>query len=199
MKRTHIIKIGVLLIFICSLTKGIGQNKYEREYRIKKSQFPQKATDYLENGNFDKKKIKYYFESDSTTQSYEAKLKYQKRRYSLEFSKSGILEDIEIIIEDSFLPKAVGKTIAFKIDSIFKKYRILKIQLQYPNKTDANPLELLRKAKSLDTNVVHNYEILVAARKSDQGYNDYEMLFNQLGRLLTIRKSVPPAYGYILY
>ncbi|UZO79287.1 hypothetical protein NBT05_09920 [Aquimarina sp. ERC-38] len=176
-----------------------GQKKYEREYRIQKTEFPVSAIDYLKQNNFTTCKIKYYLESDSTNQSYEAKFKYKDHRYSVEFNTNGILEDIEVNVDLDWLDKSLQEQIATRLDSLFKKHRILKVQVQYPNTEVENTTVIAKAAKTLDTSILHNYELLVAARKEDEGYSDYELLFDKKGNVLKIRKSVPPAYGYILY
>lgn len=199
MKLSNNYFILIALLFLNCHFKMNGQKKYEREYRIKADQFPDIAIQYIKKGDFNANKIKYYIESDSTRHSFEAKFKYKDRRYSIEFDQRGILEDIEIIVENDFLNKSLEEAINSRLDSMFKRYRVLKIQLQYPNTEAYNPSELLARAKLLKTSVVHNYEILIAARKKNESYNDYELLFDQAGNVLKIRKSVPPAYGYILY
>ena len=186
-----------LLFFLTLIING--QIKYEREFHIKENDFPKKAIDYISASNFDTNKIKYYVEVDSTKKSFEAKFKHRGRRYSLEFDTKGNLEDIEVAVGNEKLGKATKKRIAQYLNSIYKRHRVLKIQLQYTSKSVTDVLQLSALAKKTDTLVTHNYELLVAARKKGEGFSDYELLFDQYGYLLSFRKSVPPAYGYILY
>jgi hypothetical protein len=44
------------------------------------------------------KRVKFYKESDGDKISFEAKFKYKKQHFSVEFFASGVLEDIEILI-----------------------------------------------------------------------------------------------------
>ena len=177
-----------------------AQVKYEREYKIEESQFPAKALNYLEKTEIQKNNIKYYVEVDKDKKGFEAKFKNNGLRYSVEFNEAGILEDIEVKISKNKLPEVVSEKMEQQFDSIFKRFRILKIQKQFVNTSDQNPETLIKTALyNAEDELYCNYEIMVAARKDKKSFEDYEFLFDYKGKVLNIRKSIPPAYGYILY
>ena len=94
MKRFKI----VLLLFILGSGILAAQNKYERSYRIRKSQFPEKALNFISEKLEAASQVKFYKETDSAKTSFEAKFKKDRLWYTIEFNKDGVLESIGIII-----------------------------------------------------------------------------------------------------
>lgn len=195
MKHIKLIPITALILFCWQFTNA--QYKYEREYRILKSQFPSEAISTIEKYVEDYKRIKFYKETDSIKVSYEAKLKKDKLWYSIEFDKNGILEDIEILIKPADIPNDTYSNIETYLNNNFIKYRIKRLQQQYTSKN--NPLE--ETYKNAFQNLLlpdNNYELMVVGRKED-GYLDYEILFDADGNFKKIRTSLPPNYDHVLY
>lgn len=195
MKKASLSILIVLIGF--SFHFGKAQHKYEREYRIRKSQFPANALELIEEKITDARRIKFYKETDSTKVSYEAKLKKGRLWYSIEFGKDGVLEDIEILIKTTDIPDATLSKIEAYLDSNFKKYRIKRLQQQYPARTDALETTLRNAFQNLIL-PTNNYEIMVAGKRED-GYMDYEILFDAEGNFRSQRKSLPPNYDHVLY
>ena len=175
-----------------------SQYKYEREYRIKKSQFPQKAHALLQEHIRGARKMKYYREVDSTKISYEAKFKKDRLFYSIEFDSQGNLEDIEVLIKEIDIPNASFETITAYLNSTFAKYRILKIQQQYAVTDFESTDETLKNAFQNLLLPAVKYEIIVAGKK-DGGFEDFEVLFDAEGSFISMRKSLPANYDHILY
>ncbi len=188
----------ILLIACLISTMGLAQNKYEREYRIKKSQFPLEGIKLIERKLIGAKRIRFYKETDSAKTSFEAKFKKDKLHYSIEFDKNGQLEDIEILISEVDIPEATIKKIHDYLHSEFKKYRIRRIQQQYPFVTDENPEATLKNAFQNLLLPTINYELIVAG-KSERQFVQYEMLFDSDGKFLLKRQSLPPNYDHVLY
>lgn len=188
----------LFLVFLFSLFIANSQNKYEREYRIKKSQFPNEAIQLISGKLKDVKRLKFYKETDSAKTSFEAKFKKDRLWYSVEFDESGILEDIEITIKPVDVPSDAYKSIIKYLDKDFSKYRIKKIQQQY----------LVSEIETLETTIKNafqnlilpsiNYELIIGGKKEKE-YFDYEILFNSDGKFISIRKSLPPNYDHVLY
>ena len=190
--------IFIIIVFIgFSFQSSYAQYKYEREYRIRKSQFPTNALEFIEEKVTDAKRIKFYKETDSTKVSYEAKLKKDRLWYSIEFSDEGVLEDIEILIKTTDIPNETLSKIEAYLNSHFNKYRIKRLQQQYPARTDALETTLRNAFQNLIL-PTNNYEIMVSGKK-DGGYMDYEILFDADGNFRNQRKSLPPNYDHVLY
>ena len=96
-------RLTLFLMFgIAQIT--FGQNKYERESRIDKSDFPKSAYLLIEDYLKDAKRVRFYQETDSTKKSFEAKFKKGRLHYSVEFDAQGTLEDVEFKIKDNQFP-----------------------------------------------------------------------------------------------
>lgn len=188
---------GLSLIIICCCSFTMSQDKYEREFRIRKSQFPTAALDVMESELQEVKRLKFYKETDSAKTSFEAKFKKDRLWYSVEFDEKGHLEDIEVLIKEVDIPSdALAKMITY-FESQFSKYRIKRIQQQYP----ANQEQLKETFRNAFQNLLLpslNYELIVAG-KVDKNYFDYEILFDAEGNFKKIRKSLPPNYDHVLY
>ena len=174
-----------------------AQNKYEREYRIKKSQFPTKALSYIDEELKGARHIRFYKETDSAKTSFEAKFKRDRLKYSVEFDKDGFLEDIELLIQSIDIPNDSFSEINKYLEKNFVKYRIQKIQQQYPvNGKDAK-IVVKNAFQNLMLPYI-KYEIIVSGKK-DKGFAQYEVLFAADGGFENLRKSLPPNYDHILY
>ena len=186
----------VLLVFL--INAGMAQDKYEREYRIRKSQFPEQAFTFLETYLKDAKRLRFYKELDSAKTSYEAKFKKDRLFYSIEFDEEGLLEDVEILIMEVDIPNSSYQAMQEYLKSNFKKFRIRKIQQQYPLSAFQTVENTLEKAFQNLIDPKINYELIVAGKK-DRDFQDYEILFDSNGKFIRLRKSLPANYDHVLY
>ncbi len=188
-------------LFVLSLlvfgTAAYGQNKYEREHRIKKSQFPKNALQYIQEKLIDARKVRFYKEIDSAKVSYEAKFKKDRLRYSIEFSETGVLEDVELLIKPVDIPEEAYANITNYLGTYFTKYRIRKMQQQYPM-LDGDTEKTLRNAFQNLLIPSVKYELIVAGKK-DKEFLQYEVLFDADGTFENLRRSLPPNYDHVLY
>ena len=190
----------ILLVIIAGLVSinGFGQYKYEREFRIKKSQFPAKAHALIEDQLAEARRIRYYKETDSTKISYEAKFKVDRLHYSVEFNQEGELEDVEILIKKVDIPNDSFKNMTDYLDNNFNKYRIRRIQQQYPVSAFESVEQTIKNAFQNLLLPTIRYELMVAGKKNN-GFEDFEILFDADGSFLKMRKSLPVNYDHILY
>lgn len=177
---------------------GFSQVKSEREFRIKKSQFPaaslEVARPYLEGV----RKLRYYKEIDVDRTSYELKFKKARLHYSVEFSDSGDLEDIEIRIKPVDLPQESWDAIRNHLSGTFQKYRVRKIQQQYRRASFESDSITFRNAFQNLLLPDIRYELIVYA-KTDEGYRDFEITYDANGNFIMMKKSLPPNYDHVLY
>ncbi|NAS12664.1 hypothetical protein GTQ38_11665 [Flavobacteriaceae bacterium R33] len=178
--------------------KTVPQVKREREFRIKKSQFPEQAVDFLKEKLENAKKIRFYKEIDSNRTSYEVKFKKDRLKYSVEFSEAGKLEDIEILIREIDLPNESLNQINSYLRQSFKKFRIRKIQQQYVASPGENPEITLKNAFQNLLLPTLNYEFIISGKQEEE-YQDYEILFDASGNFLKLRRSLPANYDHVLY
>ncbi len=187
----------LLLLLLFSGLYGLAQNKYEREHRIKKSQFPEKALTLIAEKLEDARRIRFYREVDSAKVSYEAKFKKDRLRYSVEFSEEGDLEDIEILIKEVDIPEDTFTNIKNYLAKAFTKYRFRRMQQQYPLAGNTPETTIKNAFQNLMLPSI-KYEFIVAGKK-EREYLQYEIVFDAEGSFENIRQSLPPNYDHVLY
>lgn len=190
----------VFTIFCCLLftTFLISQTKNEREERIKFNSFPKAAQIIVKQLPEDCKKLKFFKETDNERESFEAKFKYKKRRYSLEFSKTGQPEDIEVTVKFKSIKKKTKAAIRAYFDNEFLKTKIFKTQRQYALSHLENPSKVIETILDKTTHIAPNYEIIAEVKtKSDRTIREFT--FNNLGELMLVRALAPESYEHILF
>ena len=192
------IKYITILTIACLYGQGIqAQYKVEREFRILKSQFPPNALALIDEHVEGARRLKFYKELDSTRISFEAKFKKDRLWYSVEFDADGTLEDIEILIKPADIPNESYSNIEAYLSENFLRYRIKRLQQQYPHTTDTVENTFKNAFQNLLLPTL-NYEVVIAGKRED-GYMDYEILFDADGNFQNIRTSLPPNYDHVLY
>ncbi len=192
-------RFNALILILFSLSMAVrGQVKYEREFRILREQFPKSAlasvSPYLDGV----KKLKFYKEIDSNRRSYELKFKKDRLHYSVEFNEQEALEDVEVIIKPVDIPDQTWSTIQEHLGTSWPKYKVRKIQQQYPREAFSSDSETFEKAFQNLILPEIRYEIVVRG-KTEDGYRDFELLYDANGELLLMRESLPPNYDHVLY
>ena len=86
-------KLKTFIFLLCFCQFVFCQTKNEKEKRIPLAEFPEAAKAVIKNLPDDCKRLKFYKETDGEKQSFEVKFKYKRKRYSLEFSEDGNIED----------------------------------------------------------------------------------------------------------
>ena len=188
----------LILLFITLGAAAHSQVKYEREFRILREQFPQASLESVQPYLDGVRKLRFYKEIDSSRRSYEIKFKKDRLHYSVEFNEQEALEDVEVIIKPVDIPEEAWTTITKDLDSKWSKYKVRKIQQQYPREAFTSDSETFQKAFQNLILPEIRYEIVVRG-KTEDGYRDYELLYDATGDLLLMRESLPPNYDHVLY
>lgn len=189
-------QLVILLLFISAISSG--QTNNEREYRIRKVQFPEKALAYIEQKIVAAKRIRFYKEIDSTRVNYKTKFKKDRLWYGIQFNKTGALEYIEISIKSIDIPDEAFVVMKSYLTNSFKKHKIRKIYQQYPV-IEKNTVE--ETVKNAFQNLLLpsiNYELIITG-KQEKKLAQHEVIFDSEGNFKSIRKSLPPNYDHVLY
>lgn len=175
-KKLFRLKIALLL----AIGNATVVHAQEQEYTIRAADAPAPALDYIASFTFDKK-IKWYLEKTDEAQSIEAKTKWQKHKYSIEFDTLGNLQDVEVTIDQNELKPAVNAKITRYMTDSFASYKICKIQRQYSGDQDKVRAHVL--ATDSSTSITTKYEIV--AKVNEKGVKKLvELLFDDSGTLL---------------
>jgi hypothetical protein len=101
------IKRKFLLLFIWTISCAVfSQEKFEKEYRVKPSEVPEKSFKLIKSWRF-KKKVKWYAEESNDGKTFEAKTVHLNHVYSIEFNENGTLLDLEKKVSFSELEKKI--------------------------------------------------------------------------------------------
>tara|TARA_R110002012_G_scaffold139590_5_gene296988 strand:- start:931 stop:1497 length:567 start_codon:yes stop_codon:yes gene_type:complete len=174
-------KLVLLFFTVLSTLVVSGQTKIEIEKRISQDSVPNKAKIYISE-QFKASNIKWFFEKTNARSSYEAKFCELNKRFSVEFSIDGTLEDIEVLIKFKKLAPETKKIITTLLNSKFTNYRVLKTQFQQSD-YDKTKLELFLKTKTLSE--LDLLELIVLG-KTENSKNRYEILINSKGEVLSM-------------
>ncbi|MCH4822724.1 hypothetical protein ML462_06010 [Gramella lutea] len=193
MKHWLLIIILMLPIFASSQDK-----KIEKEEDIDREEMPERAQEFLLlNIPEDIYKLRHYFETDGEKESYEAKFKFNRHRFSVEFDEDGILEDIEVQVKKKDLKNEILKKIEHYLDTKHDRFKIEKIQAQYlSNKED--PELTMKRAKKFDSNFPDHFELIVATKNKGK-LKKYEMLFDAKGNFKNEREIIRNSYDYLIF
>lgn len=196
MKKFKLAIVFFCFLLLCSVVNS--QTKSEKEERIKADAFPEQAKACLKILPKTEKGIKYYKETNDTIISYEAKFKINKKKYSIEFNKNGILEDIEITIDFNNFPEMVRVSIVSYLQTNYDSFEVLKAQKQYKNELGFNSEMILKEALLDKKDEGIFYELVIEThQKSISTYK--EITFNDSGTFLfeqTIMRSLSDDIQY---
>ncbi len=186
-------RISIFLSLIMALNLAFGQVKYERERRLKSSDVPRKALNFI-GVDLEIKQLKWYREESLEGISIEAKFKIDNKKYSVEFDTLGQLEDVEIEVNKVELPESTLKQINSILSDNYKRFKVLKIQEQL--KGDIEKLDFIF---SLDKKVYcSGYEFVIKGFSSD-GLSLYECFFDINGELISSKKIVLNSTEHLEY
>lgn len=188
----------LIILFICFFSCCYAQTKNEKEEKIEQQQFPKTATPSLNIIKQFEKKIKLYKETDSNKVSYEAKFKYKKQKYSIEFSKEGTLEDIEITVKNKKIDRRILNKINRFLEKNYSKHKLKKTQKQFVFKHKQSQEEFIKATLNGDFKQNPNLEI-IAEIKTGNNYLLKEFLFNSEGIHISTKTVSTTSYGHVLY
>jgi FAD/FMN-containing dehydrogenase len=169
-----------MLIVLFAMTPVFGQTKIEREYKVPAAEVPEEARQVIDSLPFDRTE-KWYGEENQDGKAYELKTKYRGRWYSIKFSTSGALIDVEVEIPRKVLPDSVDQGMQKNLSQRFRSYRLRKIQIQY-----TGPREQLKdvvRGEEPGADVAVRYEVVIKG-KTKKDVRLYEVLFSEEGTWL---------------
>ena len=173
--------ITCLLVFL--ITTSFSQEKNELEERVKKSEVPETALEWLKDAYETKRRTKWYYQTDGEEEVFEAKLKHKKHLHSVEFDMNGVVQNIEVLLKEKEIDQDVHKVILSYLEQTYSKYSLSKMQIQYTG--DPDDLEDLIDENEFE-DISINYEIEYYG-KTDTEDELWEGLFDQNGKLITKR------------
>lgn len=176
----HSNSLMTFIIIFLSLNAVQAQTKFEKEYRLKNTSIPAKAQAFIDSLPF-QEKVKWYFEENNAGNSIEAKFKARKTKYSIEFDVDGKLQDVEIEIKWTDVPKSIQAQITSFLDTNYGFFKIEKIQVQYSGTSDSI-LDFFNNKKA--KNITPRYELILKTRVIRK-VGLFEIVFDEKGAHLS--------------
>ena len=187
---------ALFFLFFSSIV--FSQVKDEREERVTLNEFPEAARTLINQLPKNCKKLKFYRETDGTRKSFEAKFKYKKHLYSIEFNLKGVIEDIEENIKFKEINRTGKSKINVYFENNFAKVKAIKTQKQFlliPGTAHSKQInDILEKENKSHT----NYEI-IAEVKTNSKREFREFTFSSSGDLIASRILNATSYEHVLY
>jgi hypothetical protein len=179
----------VCIISLMLLTNNLqGQDKYEKESRIDVKEVPAKALKQVEILFGQESNLKWFIEESDKGTSYEAKLKYNGLRHSVEFSEEGTLQDIEIESGWKDLNAEAKENIEEYFEDNYQKTKVKRMQIQLSGDFE-DILEALEEKDYTEADV--RYEIEYLGTKNNRSQL-WEGLFDDEGEHLQSKKIILP-------
>lgn len=191
-------KLKLLFVILCFGQFVLCQTKNEKEERVSLSEFPEAAQKVIKVLPEQCKRINFYKETDGEKHSFEAKFKYKGKRYSLEFSQQGIIEDLEITTKFKTLNESIKTKINAYFTSNYTKHKHIKIQQQYVYNSQIEPSTFTNNILTQSSNQTPNFEIIAEVKANKKRYLG-EFTFNQTGDFLNFRTLKATSYEHVLY
>lgn len=174
-------KILLIPLLLAFSTQLLAQSKFEKESRIKHKDVPARAQQFINSVN-PSSKVKWYKEEGLLTNSFEAKFKLKKAKWSIEFDTLGNVEDVEIEINWKSLESKIKDSILSYLHTECSRIKVQKIQSQFLG----NEKELLHLSKSIvgNNNLEMNYEIIIRCKYQNK-VDLFEYLFDKNGKFIS--------------
>lgn len=181
MNKQQFYALILLLIAIAFTltTNAAAQDKLEKEFSVSEANVPISAKEFIESLPL-KTKIYWFYEIGRYQTSYEAKFKYKRKVYSIEFDTTGNLLDVEIQLKWKDIKKTTSAKLRKNLNATFDKHRINKIQLQLKGAKESILDALILDFKKIPANLLNGYEVVVNGKK-DGVFQLYEIFFDMSG------------------
>ena len=162
----------------------LAQDKFEKEEGVTLSEVPEAAQEFISKLQ-GVKKFKWYKETSDQGVSYEAKSR--NPYYSIEFSKDGLLQDVERRFKWKRLDSELRESIEAALSKEFDSFRIKEFQTQWTG--DENLIITSFNKGEILSGITTAFEIVLLGKK-DGISRVYEVLISSEFELLLKRRVI---------
>lgn len=174
-----------------------GQNREEREHRIRKSQFPTAQLDSFVVGYKIKQK-RYYKEIDSLQTTYFFKFKKDRLHYFLSYDDTGKMIKSGFRVNEIDIPEETYQKIESYLSDSHEKFKIKRIFQEYPvANTESDTHGLTNTFQNLILPGNEYKFIVIVKNNTEKG--ELDLWFTADGSLIRKRPALPMNHGRILY
>ncbi len=170
--------------------------KAEKETHLDADEMPPSIIALMSQYLQKSKRVRYLRETDGNNESFEVKFFLDRVEYSVEFDTTYQLEDIEVTREREELPVSTFKMIDDSL-KVFGRYKIKRIQQQFSS-SNISDSEILQMVFMQQSGPTIRYELVISAKKG-KVWEQFELLFDEQGKLLSQRRVKDSTVDYLLY
>lgn len=184
------ILLGIMIL--CSSAAMAQSEKNEVEDSIERDEMPGKAIETLSEFWPNLNDISYFRQTDEETVTYEAKLEWQGKSYSIEFTTSGSIIDVEQLVEMGEIAPKAKRGIDQYLQQQFEKVRITRLQRQFiaDDEDGIDDIDFIDDILEEDKeDYIIRYELEVEGRSGSR-IGAFELLFDRNGDIMQRRKIV---------
>lgn len=175
------------VFLICLSQAGNAQDKFEREFSIEEAEVPKNAVEFvLAIGELSG--LRWFREESDSTYSFEAKANYNRAQWSIEFSSTGQIEDIEKAVLFTKIEAQTKGKIERLLNEKHNRYKVLKIQEQHVGSGES--LLAIIQDEHQKKPLRPNYELEVKT-KTGKIFEKWEYLFDYEGNFIARAKYIP--------
>jgi len=189
----HIISFILLgIMILCSSAAMAQSEKNEVEDSIESNEMPGKAIETLSEFWPDLNDIRYFRQTDVETVTYEAKLEWQGKSYSIEFTTSGSIIDVEQLVEMEEIAPRARRGIDQYLQQQFEKVRVTRLQRQLiaDDEDGIDDIDFIDDILEEDKeDYIIRYELEVEGRSGSR-IGAFELVFDRNGDIMQRRKIV---------
>jgi hypothetical protein len=184
----------LLLIFLLSCTSEVFGQAEKRgvERSINKSEMPAIALETLDEFWPNMDNIRYFYETDGDSETFEAKLEWMGKKYSIEFTEEGNIIDVEQLVDMSEIATDPAESINEYLLQEFDRVRITRLQRQYlaDDEDETDDIDFIDDILEEDhEDYVIRYELEVEG-KGESGIGGFEFLFDGNGNIIQRRRII---------
>lgn len=187
------LSLTLLIQLMLFSTAAFSQSeKNEVEDSISNSEMPEKALETLEEFWPDMSDIRFFAQTDGDEETFEAKLEWRGKSFSIEFTSDGNVIDVEQLVEMDEIGTSDREAIESYLESEFKRVRITRLQRQYiadddDGVDDEDFIDDILEEDEEDYKI--RYEIEVEGNTGSE-IGAFELLFDQSGEIIQRRRIV---------
>lgn len=189
----YLVYLLLLIFFLSGTSIVFGQaEKREVERSINKSEMPAIALETLDEFWSNMDNIRYFYETDGDSKTFEAKLEWMGKQYSIEFSDNGNVIDVEQLVDMSEISADTAEAISNYLRREFKRVRITRLQRQFiaDDEDETDDVDFIDDILEEDD---EDYEIryeMEVEGKSDSVIGAFELLFDESGNIIQRRRII---------
>lgn len=196
--KPHIVFPALLLLVM--LGNAQPPVKLEVEQSIRRQDTPSQLLEILSPFLEQAKRVRYFMQTGIDQVTWEVKMSYNGRQFSIEFFEDFQLKDVEELIRWRRLEGRVREPINKYYSDNYSRFRIKRFQKQFFPDTEVDPQCFLSSIFSGERKGPDGYEVEAEVRNTDsRKFGFYEYQFDQEFRLINKRQIIQDPDGNLLF